>query len=106
MRRAPSLAATILAATVPVLSACGSFEDDMRMMCEAPKKAVLTEKDPAKKAEEIARHISRNVRSREARELFQTLPAADPSARTRLLEDAVRRAGIDPAECETLRKYW
>ena len=90
---------------VALLSGCGSFSGDMKMMCEAPKHVDVGALDPAERAHEIAIYISKNTRSREARELFQGLATVEKADRAKLLEDAVRRAGIEPAECEMLRRF-
>jgi hypothetical protein len=100
MRRHPWLVAAAL-----VLGGCGSFEADMKMMCESPNHVSKTGHDPSERAMLLAEHITKNTKSREARELFQALGNADADQRVKLLEYGVKRAGIDPAECPMLTEY-
>lgn len=90
---------------VVLLSGCGSFADDMKMMCDAPKHVDIGALDSAERAHEIALYVSKNTRSREARELFQSVATVSKEERAKLFEDAVRRAGIEPAKCEMLRSF-
>jgi hypothetical protein len=94
-----------LAAAALLLGGCGSFEADMKMMCDSPSVVSKDGHNPSERAMLLAEHITKNTKSREARELFQALGNADQDGRVKLLEYGVKRAGIDPAECPILDEY-
>ena len=84
---------------------CGNFSDDMNMMCDAPTHVTEGSPRSSERAQAISLYITERTRSAEARKLFQSLGAAEKDTRRKILEDAVRRAGIDPAACEMLREF-
>ena len=99
MRRACAIGLAVLA------SGCGSFAGDMTMMCDAPKHVTAGAPRSAERAEAMSLYITERTRSAEARRVFQALGSVDKEGRRKLLEDSVRRAGIDPADCEMLAEF-
>ena len=84
---------------------CGSYKGDMQMMCDAPKHVDPVGVSPEVRAQRLAEHIAKNVKSTEGRRFFQALANVPPESRVRMLEEGVREAGLDPAQCEMLRYY-
>jgi hypothetical protein len=87
------------------LAGCGSFKDDMQMMCDASKHVDLVGIFVDERAARIAEHVARNTRSSQARQMFQTLASVDQARRHEVLAQAVKDAGLDPAQCEMLQYY-
>lgn len=95
----------LLAVTATVLIGCGSYKGDMQMMCDAPKHVDAVGISPEVRAQRLAEHIAKNVKSTEGRRFFQALANVPSASRVKALEEGVREAGIDPAQCEMLKYY-
>lgn len=91
----------LLSAIVAALAGCGSFEDDMRTVCNAPNEVKLEPSDdPSQRATKLAKHIEERIRTDEVKQLFSSLATMPPAERRPVLEKAAKRAGID--ECPFL----
>ena len=101
MRRAFVTGVSLLVLT----AGCGSFSGDMKMMCDAPKHVTAGAPRSAERAEAVSLYITERTRSTQARKLFQSVGGLDQKDRKIVIEEAVREAGIDPAECEILREF-
>lgn len=87
------------------LAGCGSYQADMQMFCDAPKKVSAVGISPEERAMKLSEYVAKNTRSAEARKVFQALAAAPDERRGEILTQSVREAGLDPASCEMLKQY-
>lgn len=79
-----------------LLVGCGSFEDDMKMICNAPNEVKLDETDdPSARATKLAQHISDRIRTDEAKQFFDDLSKIAPAERMAKVKAMAKKAGID-----------
>lgn len=80
---------------VVVLVLCGcsqSFKEGMQVVCDAPKQ--VKSNDPATQATSMATWISEHLSNKEVIALMGQVSMASPEERTKLFQDATKRAGI------------
>ena len=98
MPRSPVVVAASL-----LLCACGSYKKDLQTMCDAPTRVELRDADPAMKATALAEYISKNISTKEAKELFASLANVAPDQKQQVVRAELDKVGI--GKC-TLLEVW
>lgn len=75
---------------------CQSYEEGMRVLCDSPKNADLSQHDPAERMRKFSEWIDDHVKNGEVRELFNSLSDMSPEQRVVAIERAAAKAKIDP----------
>lgn len=80
---------------VLLLSGCGSYRKDLQTMCDAPEKSGARDApEPAEKASKMAKYISDNLSTAEAKTLFRAVAVAAPQEKSKLLRAELDKVGI------------
>ena len=79
-------------AIVALTAGCGSAAQDFENICNAEERSGAANiEDAAEKQATIARWLTKNIRTRQARDVFESITTA--SSQSKLLVDEARRAG-------------
>lgn len=87
-----------------LLCACGSYKKDLQTMCDAPTRAELQNADPSMKATALADYISKNITTKDAKDLFASLANVPAEQKPKVVRAELDKVGI--GKCAMLDDVW
>ena len=75
---------------------CQSYEEGMRVLCDSPKNADLSQHDPAERMRRYAQWLDEHINNRDVRELLKAISGMSPEQRRAAVNEAADKANIKP----------